>query len=112
MNMNIATRIEGGHIIATVQGEIDGKSAPTVQSELLAALQNGNRLLLDMQGVSYLSSAGLRMLLLLYRQVAAKKGRVVLVGVAEEIRDTMSMTGFINFFILAENRETGLAALA
>jgi anti-sigma B factor antagonist len=110
--MTIETKIEGANVIATVAGEIDGKTAPQVQAELLAALQAGNRLLVDMTGVSYLSSAGLRMLLLLYRQVAAKKGKVVLVGVSEEIRDTMSMTGFINFFTLADTREAGLAALA
>lgn len=110
--MNIATHIDSGNIIATVSGEIDGKSAPQVQTELLTALEKGSRLLVDMKGVTYLSSAGLRMLLLLYRQVASKKGRVVLVGVAEEIRDTMSMTGFINFFTLAETQESGLAALA
>jgi anti-sigma B factor antagonist len=110
--MNIDTKIDGANVIATVNGDIDGKSAPRVQAELLAALQSGSRLLVDMNGVAYLSSAGLRMLLLLYRQVATKKGKVVLVGVSEEIRDTMSMTGFINFFTLAETRETGLAALA
>ncbi|OGR06528.1 MAG: anti-sigma B factor antagonist [Deltaproteobacteria bacterium RIFOXYD12_FULL_50_9] len=110
--MIIETKVEGANVIATVSGDIDGKTAPQVQSELLAALQAGNRLLVDMNGVSYLSSAGLRMLLLLYRQVASKKGKVVLVSVSEEIRDTMSMTGFINFFTLAETREAGLAALA
>jgi anti-sigma B factor antagonist len=110
--MTINTRIDGANVIATVSGEIDGKTAPQVQNELLAALQTGNRLLVDMNAVSYLSSAGLRMLLLLYRQVAAKKGKVVLVGVSEEIRDTMSMTGFINFFTLADSMDAGLAALA
>jgi anti-sigma B factor antagonist len=110
--MTIETRIDGASVIATVSGEIDGKSAPQVQAELLAALQSGTRLMVDMKGVSYLSSAGLRMLLLLYRQVATKKGKVVLVGVPEEIRDTMSMTGFINFFTLADTQEAGLAALA
>ncbi len=110
--MTIETTVDGSNVIAKVSGEIDGKTAPQVQSELLAALQDGNRLLVDMKEVSYLSSAGLRMLLLLYRQIAAKKGKVVLVGVSEEIRDTMSMTGFINFFTLADTRETGIAALS
>lgn len=110
--MIIETKIEGANVIARVSGEIDGKTAPQVQSELLAALEHGQRLLVDMKEVSYLSSAGLRMLLLLYRQVAAKKGKVVLVGVSEEIRDTMSMTGFINFFTLADTQEFGLAVLS
>ncbi len=110
--MDIVTKVEGANIIAVISGEIDGKTAPTAQAKLLDALQVGAGLLVDMQEVSYLSSAGLRMLLLLYRQVAAKKGRVVLVGVSDEIRDTMSMTGFIKFFTLADSREAGLAALA
>jgi len=110
--MTIETTVDGDQVIATVKGEIDGKTAPQVQSELLSALENRTLLLVDMQGVSYLSSAGLRMLLLLYRQVTARKGKVVLAGVSEEIRDTMSMTGFINFFTLADTREAGMAALA
>jgi len=110
--MTIETEIDGANVIATVTGDIDGKTAPQVQSDLLAALQAGNRLLVDMKGVAYLSSAGLRMLLLLYRQVTAKKGKVVLVGVSEEIKDTMSMTGFINFFTLADSREAGFSALS
>jgi len=110
--MNIETKIDGVSIIAVITGEIDGRTAPQVQSELLAALQAGSRLLVDMQAVTYLSSAGLRMLLLLYRQVAAKSGKVGVTGVSEEIRDTMSMTGFINFFTLADTQAAGLAALA
>lgn len=110
--MKIATKAEGDHIVATVTGEIDGKTAPQVQSELLAALQGGNRLVVDMTGVSYLSSAGLRMLLLLYRQVSAKNGKIVLLGVSEEIRDTMAMTGFINFFPLADSQGEVASALS
>jgi anti-sigma B factor antagonist len=110
--MTTETTLDGDRVIATVRGEIDGKTAPQVQSELLAALQSGNQLLVDMKEVSYLSSAGLRMLLLLYRQIAARKGKVVLVGVSEEIRDTMSMTGFIKFFTLADSHAAGMLALA
>jgi anti-sigma B factor antagonist len=110
--MKIETKHDGANVIAIVCGEIDGKTAPQVQAELLSALQDGSRLMVDMKGVTYLSSAGLRMLLLLYRQIAAKKGKVVLAGVSEEIRDTMSMTGFINFFTLADSQEAGLIALS
>lgn len=110
--MSVETKIDGVNVIATVTGDIDGKTAPQVQAELLSALQDNNRLMVDMKGVAFLSSAGLRMLLLLYRQIASKKGKVVLVGVSEEIRDTMSMTGFINFFTLADTQEAGLIALS
>jgi anti-anti-sigma regulatory factor len=43
------------------------------------------------------------MLLLLYRHFAAKSGEVILVAVPEEIRDTMSMTGFSSFFTFLDH---------
>jgi len=65
-----------------------------------------------MTAVSYLSSAGLRMLLLLYRQTQARRSRIALVGLSEEIRDTMSATGFLDYFVTAENVEEGRKALS
>jgi len=94
---------------ARVQGEIDGRTAPEVQERLLPFARTHAKLLIDMTQVSFLSSAGLRMLLLLYRQFSQRSGEILLVGVPEEIRDTMSMTGFSNFFTLADTREEALA---
>jgi anti-sigma B factor antagonist len=48
---------------------------------------------------------------LLHRQFAGQDGHLVLVGVAPEIQDTMSITGFINFFTLSDTVESGLKAL-
>ena len=68
-------------------------------------------LVMDMSGVTFMSSAGLRMLLLLYRQVRANDGRVALVGLSEAIRDTMSITGFLGFFKVYDTVEDALGAL-
>jgi anti-sigma B factor antagonist len=38
---------------------------------------------------------------LLYRELSARKGKLVLLGVSEDIRTVMSHTGFLNFFTLA-----------
>ena len=67
-----------------------------------------NNVLLDHTKVDYVSSAGLRVLLMIYRQIKSKNGKVILVGVSEEIRDVMSMTGFINFFEIADNIDNAL----
>jgi len=58
-----------------------------------------------------MSSAGLRMLLAMYRQVKSSDAHVVLAGLSEEIEDTMSMTGFLRFFTTSETVEAGLAVL-
>ncbi|BDV42176.1 hypothetical protein GURASL_10990 [Geotalea uraniireducens] len=109
--MNIEIDMKDGRAVAVICGEIDGKTAPQAQAQLLPVFERTGKLLLEMSGVSYLSSAGLRTLLLLYRQATARSGKVALVGLSEEIRDTMAMTGFLNFFITADSLEAGLKAL-
>jgi anti-sigma B factor antagonist len=51
------------------------------------------------------------MLLSMYRQVSRQNGGIVLVGLAEEIKDTMSVTGFLNFFTIRDTVDEGLKAL-
>lgn len=97
--------------VAELAGEIDANTAPSIQEKILPLAQPGSKILLDMTQVPYMSSAGLRMLLSLYRQTTAKEGKLVLVGLTEDIQDTMSVTGFLDFFTTCETLESGLAAL-
>lgn len=92
-------------------GDVDGASAPLVQADILAAAEPNIQMVLDMTQVAYLSSAGLRMLLSVYRQVSAQSGQVVLVGLMEEIQDTMSITGFLEFFTVADTLEAAFSLL-
>lgn len=108
--MNIELEEIDGITVATLFGELDGRTAPIVQDRLLILSAAGGKALLDMSGVSYISSAGLRALLMLYRQMAANDGRVALAGLTENIRDVMTVTGFLEFFDDYETLEEGLAA--
>ena len=110
--MNIEFETVDGITVATLFGELDSRTAPVVQEQLAAMPRPQARVLLDMSGVSYISSAGLRALLMLYRQMAANNGQVALVGLAESIQDVMSVTGFLEFFAAYDTLEEGLAALA
>ncbi|MBW4578370.1 MAG: anti-sigma factor antagonist [Tildeniella nuda ZEHNDER 1965/U140] len=97
--------------IVELIGDIDGSTASTVQEQVLPLAQTGGRILLDLTQVPYMSSAGLRMLLSVYRQISSHNGQVILVGVSEEIRDTMSITGFLDFFTTRDTLDSGLEAL-
>ncbi len=110
--MKIDTENVGDVSVVTVQGSIDGNTAPQAQEAILPLVHDGCRLVVDMSGVDYMSSAGLRMMLLLYRRVAGSSGQIILSGLSEEIRDTMALTGFLDFFDTSENLQSGLALLA
>jgi anti-sigma B factor antagonist len=97
--------------IVEICGDIDGKTAPEVQQQILAVVQPAAKVLVDMSQVAYMSSAGLRVLLATHRQVTSQKAVLGLVGLSEEIQDTMSATGFLNFFTTYQTLEAGLDAL-
>lgn len=98
--------------IASLSGEIDSRTSGLVQERLLPLVKPDCKLLLNMQGVSYLSSAGLRTLLLLYRQITHQNGQVALTGLSEMLYDMMAITGFLDFFTAYATEAEGLAVLS
>jgi anti-sigma B factor antagonist len=95
-----------------VEGSIDGKTAPALREELRPTLESAHSVVLDMRRVDYMSSAGLRLLLLIYREFTAKKGKLVLLGLSPDIRAVMSHTGFLNFFTVVESEQEAMRAFA
>lgn len=94
--------------VAELSGDIDSKTAPEVQEQLLLLVEQAKPLVIDLGRVAYMSSAGLRMMLLVYRQAATRKGKIVLAAVPAAIKDVMSMTGFLKFFILCDGVQEAL----
>jgi anti-sigma B factor antagonist len=109
--MEIDSRATGGALVFTVVGDIDGKTAPELHAAVAPKVPPDGSVLLDMSGVGYMSSAGLRALLLLHREAQGKRARLVLVGLAEELRETMALTGFDQHFTLCGTLDSGLASL-
>jgi anti-sigma B factor antagonist len=98
--------------VVKLVGDLDGSNASTVQAQIMPLAVANVKMILDMSEVSYMSSAGLRMLLVMYRTINSKSGKVVLVGLSEDIQDTMSMTGFLGFFTYLETLDEGLKNLS
>ena len=110
--MNISLKKVEQVSVVEIHGDLDGTTAPAAQAEIMPLVVPGCKLLLDMSDVGYMSSAGLRLLLATYRTIAARGGQVVLVGLSEELQDTMSLTGFLDFFSHLPTLDAGYAALA
>ncbi len=97
--------------IVRLVGDIDGATAPEAQAAILPLASPGCKILLDMSGVTYMSSAGLRLLLVVYRSIKGQGGEVILAGLTDDLKDTMEMTGFLDFFQFRDTLAAGLAAL-
>ncbi len=111
-NMDINIEKNGNVTIIELNGDLNANSTAKIQDQVLSATPPNSKVLLDMSNVKYMSSAGLRFLLLLSRQLGGQVGNIVLSGLREEVADVMSITGFLDFFVTAENRTDALDILS
>ena len=110
--MNVEIKTLDHAKVVELEGEIDANTAPELQEKLLPLIEEKHQILLNMIKVPYMSSAGLRMLLLLSRQSEmTRDSSVILAGLSEELRDTMSATGFLDFFTIHDTLENAIAAI-
>jgi anti-sigma B factor antagonist len=109
--MHIEVSTQDDVTLAAIRGAINSASAPAAQERLLPLATPGCRLVLDLGELSFLASAGLRIFLLLYRQLAAAQGQVALAALPEPIRDTLKLTGFLGMFQVYQDRDAAVAAL-
>lgn len=106
--MKVDFKTQNNILIIKVNGSIDSNTAPEIQEKILGASADSKNVIIDLSEVDFVSSAGLRVILMIYRQIKSKDGKVVLVGVSEEIRDVMTVTGFANFFEMVDSIENAL----
>ena len=78
--------------------ELDSFNSEEVQKGILALLEQGVSVVLDMTACRYISSSGLRVLLYTKKVAASKGQKLYLKGVSDEVKDNMDVTGFNNFF--------------
>lgn len=89
---------EGG-ILATVSGRLDTPSSVKAQEEIVPLLENADKeITLDCSNLEYISSSGLRLLLTIRKEAAAKGGKVIVEHINDEIKKVFMMTGFFNLF--------------
>ncbi len=86
--------------MVTVKGRVDSSTAPQLAQALEAANDGGKyKLVVNMEGLEYMSSAGFRALLAAQRNCKRyNRGEVVLANVPERIREALELAGFTELF--------------
>ena len=96
------------HIIA-LQGQVNSANAATVETEVLAVVQQGARnVLLDMRELSYISSAGLRVVLVLAKRLKQAGGKLVIYGMQPHVREVFDISGFLAILNVTGTRAEAL----
>lgn len=110
--MEFSQERSGDVVIAKLAGRLDSGSAAAAE-ESFSTLLAGDvpRLAVDLSGLEYVSSAGLRVLLVVGRKVQKSEGRLVLFGLVPNVREVFAISGFDKIFTLTPDRAAALAAL-
>lgn len=101
--MDLSINIQEDKIFAAVTGRIDTSTSPLFEERMQPLLENANKEIeLDLQGLTYISSAGLRLFLILQKKVSTAGGKLVLRHMANDIANVFKMTGFSKIFNIVD----------
>lgn len=97
--MNITKEREGTQLTVTLAGELNTATAPDLEAAIKDDVQVGDTVVFDMTDLTYMTSAGLRVLIAC-DQATGGNGGVTLCGVCDEIRQVIEVTGFDSVFTM------------
>ncbi len=111
--MDIAEKTEGAAVVVSLNGRLDGVTAPDLEARITAIVERGDvRVALDCAEMGYVSSAGLRALLISARKCQQGGGKMTVAALQPDCRSVMEMSGFLAIIECHETSEAAIAALA
>lgn len=109
--MEITENSVGGVTIAVMAGRLDGASASDAEAKLLGLLAGGAKLVVDLAEVAYVSSAGLRVLLMAAKQAKAGGSAFALAAPQPGVMEVLQVSGFDKILTIHVGRDAAVAAL-
>ena len=92
--MQIESNRTQGCLNLKLSGRLETSTAPELQAVIEKELEGTDELKLDMEGIEYVSSAGLRVLLAASKEMKAKGGNMIVSNVNDDVMEVFEITGF------------------
>jgi anti-anti-sigma factor len=110
--MDVTVEASGGALVVRPHGRLDSSTAPEFESRLLGHVDGAaGPVVLDLGGVAYISTAGLRVLLVAARRLRGGNRRLIVCGLGAAVRDAFEISGFITILDVRATVTDALAAL-
>ena len=98
--MTIEIKKSAAETIIEIVGRLDTITAPALDKTINEDIADTKNLVLDLKGLEYISSAGLRVLLSAQKKMQ-KVGSMKVMNVCQEVMDVFEMTGFADILVIA-----------
>ena len=109
--MEIKQEKKGEVSVLNISGRLDATTAMELESSLVPLIEkDGKKIILDLEGLEYISSAGLRIMLLGMKMIKKISGKMVICEMRDHIREIFEIAGFLPIFTIVATQEDALSA--
>jgi anti-sigma B factor antagonist len=111
--MNVTERTVGDIAIVAVEGRLDANTSGVLESKFVQLVEQGQtKFVFDLAQLDYVSSAGLRILLVAAKKLKALKGSLALIEMTDSVREVFDMSGFSTIFSIYATEAEATQALS
>lgn len=110
--MSLTSEKNGSVLMVSAAGQINSANAAEIESKLLNWVEQGERqCVLDLSQLDYISSAGLRVVLVLAKRLKQNSGHLVLCSLQPHVHEVFDISGFLSILDVVDSRSTALSRL-
>jgi anti-anti-sigma factor len=107
--MDISTKKEPTALVVTVSGRMDAVTAPEFEKSISDFITQGEKVfVVNLSGLEYISSAGLRSILACTKRLKELSGKLIFSGLQGYVKEVFSISGFNGIFKIYESDSEGL----
>jgi anti-anti-sigma factor len=107
--MDITESTHGSVLVLSPRGRLDSIGAPELERSVRAKLEAGHRrLVIDLGALDYVSSAGLRVLMIAGKVLKAERGRMALCRLKVPVQEVFRVSGFDRIFTILPSLEASI----
>jgi anti-anti-sigma factor len=104
---------EGTVSVVTITGRLDAITTPEYENKIIQLINGGHtRIVIDFDGLGYISSAGLRGLLVTAKLVKGKSGDVCFANVKGPVKEVFAISGFQSMFKMHDSQAAAVSSLS
>jgi len=93
-------------VVVYLKNRLDATNAPKLQNEIVPMInENENKFILNMQELKYISSGGLRLIVLMIKKIKSYEGRLILTNLHLFVENITDMTGFTQMLTIVNSEE-------
>jgi len=98
--------------VVMLEGRLDSTNSGELEKKMLSLLETGEKnFLVDFSALDYISSAGLRVMLMAAKKSKTAGGKVILAALTDNVKEVFDIAGFTSIFPIFANQEEAIQSI-